>query len=167
MFDICSIFTVLLIGPASTARRARSAPLATKCRMTAHWMNRRLNTRVSSRNLVIQRILWRFVPWGWPRIAYVPFPRRFALRGFSQRLRSHKVVERKAKWLIRLKMIPILAIFVILKWVGNRRMMSTAKCGGCEKCGDNFCSKCFIDRYGKNEYMKMMQSFNQIYCPKC
>ena len=25
---------------------------------------------------------------------------------------------------------------------------------GCEKCGDNFCSKCFIDRYGKNEYMK-------------
>ena len=130
MFDICSIFTVLLIGPASTARRARSAPLAPKCRMTAHWMNRRLNTRVSSRNLVIQRILWRFVPWGWPRIAYVPFPRRFALRGFSQRLRSHKVVERKAKWLIRLKMIPILAIFVILKWVGNRRMMSTAKCGG-------------------------------------
>ena len=38
---------------------------------------------------------------------------------------------------------------------------------GCEKCGDNFCSKCFIDRYGKNEYMKMMQNFNQIYCPKC
>lgn len=29
-----------------------------------------------------------------------------------------------------IKMIPILAIFVILKWVGNRRMMSTAKCGG-------------------------------------
>ena len=28
---------------------------------------------------------------------------------------------------------------------------------GCEKCGDTFCSKCFIDRHGRKEYMKMMQ----------
>lgn len=38
---------------------------------------------------------------------------------------------------------------------------------GCEKCGDTFCSKCFIDKYGQKEYMEMMQSSNQIYCPEC
>lgn len=38
---------------------------------------------------------------------------------------------------------------------------------GCEKCGNTFCSKCFIDRFGRKEYMDMMQNCNQIYCPSC
>ncbi len=38
---------------------------------------------------------------------------------------------------------------------------------GCEKCGDIFCSKCFIDRYGAEEYMRMMQQSDLIYCPSC
>lgn len=38
---------------------------------------------------------------------------------------------------------------------------------GCEKCGDTFCSKCFIDRHGRKEYMKMMQDSDLIYCPVC
>lgn len=35
------------------------------------------------------------------------------------------------------------------------------------KCGDTFCSKCFIDRHGRKEYMKMMQGSDLIYCPAC
>lgn len=35
---------------------------------------------------------------------------------------------------------------------------------GCEKCGDTFCSKCFIDHYGRKEYMRMMQQGDLIYC---
>lgn len=38
---------------------------------------------------------------------------------------------------------------------------------GCEKCGNTFCSKCFIDKYGRFEYMSMMQKSDQIYCPEC
>ena len=38
---------------------------------------------------------------------------------------------------------------------------------GCEKCGDTFCSKCFIDQFGSEEYMGMMQDSDQIYCPAC
>lgn len=38
---------------------------------------------------------------------------------------------------------------------------------GCEECGDCFCSKCFIDRYGREEYMRMMQDSDIIYCPIC
>lgn len=38
---------------------------------------------------------------------------------------------------------------------------------GCEKYGDTFCSKCFIDRHGRKEYMKMMQDSDLIYCPAC
>lgn len=38
---------------------------------------------------------------------------------------------------------------------------------GCEKCGNTFCSKCFIDKYGNEEYMRMMQDSNEIYCPDC
>nr|DAH88766.1 MAG TPA: zinc-ribbon domain protein [Caudoviricetes sp.] len=38
---------------------------------------------------------------------------------------------------------------------------------GCEKCGNTFCSKCFIDKFGSKEYMNMMQGSNQIYCPNC
>lgn len=38
---------------------------------------------------------------------------------------------------------------------------------GCEECGDCFCSKCFIDRFGRDEYMRMMQGCDRIYCPTC
>lgn len=38
---------------------------------------------------------------------------------------------------------------------------------GCERCGKNFCSKCFIERHGQNEYMKMMQGCDLIFCPDC
>lgn len=38
---------------------------------------------------------------------------------------------------------------------------------GCEKCGDTFCSKCFIDKLGSSEYMSMMQEADRIYCPEC
>ena len=38
---------------------------------------------------------------------------------------------------------------------------------GCEKCGQVFCSKCFIDRYGFASYMEMMQDFDLILCPDC
>ena len=45
-----------------------------------------------------------------------------------------------------------------------------SRCSGTpltEKCGDIFCSKCFIDRYGAEEYMRMMQQSDLIYCPSC
>ncbi len=38
---------------------------------------------------------------------------------------------------------------------------------GCEKCGRTFCSKCFIDKHGHNEYMDMMQKGDLILCPDC
>lgn len=38
---------------------------------------------------------------------------------------------------------------------------------GCEGCGDCFCSKCFIDKFGHEEYMRMMQNSDLIYCPSC
>lgn len=34
-------------------------------------------------------------------------------------------------------------------------------------CGKIFCSKCFIDRHGLENYMKMMQSCDFILCPEC
>lgn len=37
----------------------------------------------------------------------------------------------------------------------------------CEKCGDTFCSKCFIDRYGRDKYTRMMQQSDLVYCPAC
>lgn len=36
---------------------------------------------------------------------------------------------------------------------------------GCEKCGGTFCSKCFIDRYGREEYMRMMQQSDLVCIP--
>lgn len=38
---------------------------------------------------------------------------------------------------------------------------------GCDKCGNTFCSKCFIDRYGREVYLEMMQNSDQVYCPDC
>lgn len=37
----------------------------------------------------------------------------------------------------------------------------------CERCGKIFCSKCFIDRYGIDDYRNMMQSGGYILCPDC
>lgn len=37
----------------------------------------------------------------------------------------------------------------------------------CDKCGYTFCSKCFIDRYGREEYTRMMQKSDFVYCPSC
>lgn len=38
---------------------------------------------------------------------------------------------------------------------------------GCEKCGRAFCTKCLIDKVGRDAYMKRMQSGNLILCPDC
>lgn len=38
---------------------------------------------------------------------------------------------------------------------------------GCEKCGKVFCSKCFVERFGRKAYMNMMQGSDLIYCPDC
>ena len=38
---------------------------------------------------------------------------------------------------------------------------------GCEECGATFCSKCFIDQFGQDAYMKMAQESDRIYCPVC
>lgn len=37
----------------------------------------------------------------------------------------------------------------------------------CEVCGQNFCSKCFIDKFGRQKYYDMMQSGEYIRCPEC
>ena len=38
---------------------------------------------------------------------------------------------------------------------------------GCEKCGDTFCSKCFINKHGHDAYVDMMQGADCIMCPTC
>ena len=38
---------------------------------------------------------------------------------------------------------------------------------GCERCGDTFCSKCFVDRMGEEDYWKMMRDSDLIMCPIC
>lgn len=37
----------------------------------------------------------------------------------------------------------------------------------CEQCGDHFCSKCFIDRHGRKDFMDMLQNGNEVLCPEC
>lgn len=37
----------------------------------------------------------------------------------------------------------------------------------CEKCGNNFCTKCFTERHGLNKYREMMQGHDLIFCPTC
>ena len=36
----------------------------------------------------------------------------------------------------------------------------------CEKCDKIFCSKCFEDRFGKEEYQKMING-EKVLCPDC
>lgn len=38
---------------------------------------------------------------------------------------------------------------------------------GCEACGCEFCSKCFIDRHGREKYERMMQESDKVLCPDC
>lgn len=37
----------------------------------------------------------------------------------------------------------------------------------CEKCGNHFCSKCFIDTFGAAGYAEMMRKSHRVYCPAC
>lgn len=37
----------------------------------------------------------------------------------------------------------------------------------CEECGRDFCSKCFIDKFGCTEYEEMIRNSNLVYCPGC
>lgn len=37
----------------------------------------------------------------------------------------------------------------------------------CEKCGHIFCTKCFVDKFGRKEYMEMINNADQVYCPDC
>lgn len=37
----------------------------------------------------------------------------------------------------------------------------------CEKCGRIFCTKCFTDRFGNDEYLEMINNADQVHCPDC
>lgn len=37
----------------------------------------------------------------------------------------------------------------------------------CEKCGKIFCTKCFTDRFGSDEYLEMINNADQVHCPDC
>jgi len=38
---------------------------------------------------------------------------------------------------------------------------------GCDKCGIDFCTKCFIDSEGSEAFQHMMNSMNDTLCPEC
>lgn len=38
---------------------------------------------------------------------------------------------------------------------------------GCEKCDTNFCTKCFVEQHGWEEYCEMLQESDQVLCPVC
>lgn len=38
---------------------------------------------------------------------------------------------------------------------------------GCERCGDTFCTKCFVESMGREVYDEMMQGSDYILCPEC
>ena len=52
-----------------------------------------------------------------------------------------------------------------MKWDGTDD--THGEMWGCERCGDAFCSKCFIDKFGVGKWMKMMRSGSSILCPTC
>ena len=54
---------------------------------------------------------------------------------------------------------------VELAW--DERDESHGEMWGCEKCGKSFCTKCFTERHGYDQWMNMMQLCNEIYCPDC
>lgn len=38
---------------------------------------------------------------------------------------------------------------------------------GCEKCGRDFCKKCFCDKHGFDGYSEMLHFPNKVLCPEC
>ena len=38
---------------------------------------------------------------------------------------------------------------------------------GCERCEADFCSKCFIDRRGRDAFEDMLQNGDEVLCPDC
>lgn len=38
---------------------------------------------------------------------------------------------------------------------------------GCERCEIDFCSKCFIDRHGREIFEDMLQNGDKVLCPNC
>jgi len=37
----------------------------------------------------------------------------------------------------------------------------------CEYCGEEFCTKCFVDRYGRDAYDHMVKDSDMVLCPDC
>lgn len=37
----------------------------------------------------------------------------------------------------------------------------------CEHCGQQFCSKCFRDKYGDRALREMLRTFDKVCCPDC
>ncbi len=52
-----------------------------------------------------------------------------------------------------------------MKWDGTDE--SHGEMWECEKCGTNFCSKCFEDIHGKAGFKKMVSNCNFVLCPEC
>ena len=38
---------------------------------------------------------------------------------------------------------------------------------GCEECEAIWCTKCFVDRFGRDAFDKMIRENDRIYCPTC
>lgn len=38
---------------------------------------------------------------------------------------------------------------------------------GCEICESNFCTKCFVAKYGSLEYLRMQKESDKVCCPSC
>lgn len=52
-----------------------------------------------------------------------------------------------------------------LDWDGGDYIHGTM--WGCERCGIDFCSKCFIDRRGREAFEDMLQNGDKVLCPDC
>lgn len=37
----------------------------------------------------------------------------------------------------------------------------------CERCGMNFCTKCFVDRLGRDRFDTMVRGGDKVLCHKC
>lgn len=38
---------------------------------------------------------------------------------------------------------------------------------GCERCGAEFCTKCFVDRHGRQAFDMMLRDHDLVLCPDC
>ena len=52
-----------------------------------------------------------------------------------------------------------------MKWYGHDDVHGDL--WECERCGDMFCTKCFVDLMGRATYAEMMRSGGCILCPEC